>query len=254
MKHVKFRSHAICSLGRVSGGQGAEVGKNELESSVESSREINVYDGRNYLARSLSETSTAIEELNKVVSWIFFVLIVVLWLLLTGLATTKVLAFISSQLFLLVFVCGNACARAFEGIIFVFVMHPFDAGDRCLIDVVQLIVEEINIMATIFLMEDNEKIYYPNSVLATKTISNFNRSPDMNDSVEFAIDVSTSDESIAALEANMKAYLRSKPEHWCPSFNMRMKGLEDNNMKMVLSVTHTMNFRTTGREFVEDLS
>ena len=66
-------------------------------------------------------------------------------------------------------------------------------------------VEEMNILTTIFLRYDNEKIFYPNSVLATKPISNFNRSPEMRDSVEFAVDVSTSAESIAALKAKIKA-------------------------------------------------
>ena len=53
-------------------------------------------------------------------------------------------------------------------------------------------VEEMNILTTVFLRYDNEKIFYPNSVLLTKPISNFYRSPDMSDSVEFAVDVSTS--------------------------------------------------------------
>lgn len=55
-----------------------------------------------------------------------------------GYATTKVLVFISSQLLLLVFMIGNASKTAFEAIIFVFVMHPFDVGDRCVVDGVQV--------------------------------------------------------------------------------------------------------------------
>jgi len=69
----------------------------------------------------------------------------------------------------------------------------------------QMIVEEMNILTTIFLRYDNEKIFYPNSVLATKPISNFYRSPEMSDSVEFAVDVSTSIESIGALKSRLKA-------------------------------------------------
>lgn len=68
-----------------------------------------------------------------------------------------------------------------------------------------MVVEEMNILTTIFLRYNNEKIFYPNSVLATKPISNYNRSPEMRDSVEFAVDVSTSAESIAALKAKIKA-------------------------------------------------
>lgn len=70
-----------------------------------------------------------------------------------------------------------------------------------------MIVEEMNILTTIFLRYDNEKIAYPNSVLATKAISNFNRSPEMGDGVEFDVDVTTSAENIEALKAKIKAYV-----------------------------------------------
>lgn len=66
-------------------------------------------------------------------------------------------------------------------------------------------VEEMNILTTVFLRYDNEKIFYPNSVLATKPISNFYRSPEMSDSIEFSVDVSTSMETIGALKASVKA-------------------------------------------------
>ena len=68
-----------------------------------------------------------------------------------------------------------------------------------------MIVEEMNILTTIFLRYDNEKIFYPNSVLATKPISNFYRSPEMSDSIDFSVDFSTSIESIGALKARIKS-------------------------------------------------
>lgn len=68
-------------------------------------------------------------------------------------------------------------------------------------------VEKMNILTTVFLRHDNEKIFYPNSVLATKPISNFYRSPEMGDAVEFAIDVSTSIETFGALKARIKEYV-----------------------------------------------
>lgn len=72
-----------------------------------------------------------------------------------------------------------------------------------------MIVEEMNILTTTFLRYDNEKISYPNSVLATKAISNFNRSPGMGDGVEFDFDASTSAEKIEVLKAKIKAYVKS---------------------------------------------
>ncbi|GFY98500.1 mechanosensitive channel of small conductance-like 9 [Actinidia rufa] len=112
-----------------------------------------------------------------------------------------------------------------------------------------MVVEEMNILTTVFLRYDNEKIFYPNSVLATKPISNFYRSPEMSDAVEFAIDVSTSAQNIVDLKAKIKAYLEGKSQHWRPTHSVQVKDIEDvNKMKMALYVNHTMNFQNFGEK------
>ncbi|XWS26623.1 hypothetical protein CRYUN_Cryun26dG0046900 [Craigia yunnanensis] len=208
---------------------------------------VNVYLERKSLAHSLNDTKTAIEDLNKLISVVMLVVIIIVWLLMMGFLTTQILVFISSQLLLVAFMFGNTAKTVFEAIIFVFVMHPFDVGDRCVIDGIQMVVEEMNILTTVFLRYDNEKIFYPNSVLATKPISNFYRSPEMSDSVEFTVDVSTSVEQIGALKAKIKEYVESKPQHWRPGHSVQVKDIENvNKMKMGLYVTHTINFQNYG--------
>lgn len=61
-------------------------------------------------------------------------------------------------------------------------------------------VEEIHLLTTVFLKIDNEKIFYPNATLISKPISNFYRSPDMGDAVEFSIAFSTPAAKIATLK------------------------------------------------------
>lgn len=58
----------------------------------------------------------------------------------------------------------------------------------------------MNILNTVFLKLNNEKVYYPNSVLSTKPISNYYRSSDMGDNVEFSIDFMTPVEKIGHLK------------------------------------------------------
>lgn len=87
---------------------------------------------------TLDDTKTAVKKLHRVVNILVGILIVVIWLLILGIATSKLLIFISSQLVLVAFVFGNTCKTIFESIIFLFVIHPFDVGDRCEIDGVQV--------------------------------------------------------------------------------------------------------------------
>ncbi|KAK4779704.1 hypothetical protein SAY87_015818 [Trapa incisa] len=177
---------------------------------------VNAFRDRRALALSLDDTKTAVKKLHQIVNIIVRVLVLIVWLLILGLITGKFLVLISSQILLVVFMFGNSCKTAFECIIFLFVMHPFDVGDRCEIDGVEMIVEEMNILTTVFLRSDNLKIIYPNSQLAIKCIHNHRRSPDMGDFVEFFIHISTPPETIAAMKQRITSYIESKSEHWCP--------------------------------------
>ncbi|MCD7458639.1 hypothetical protein HAX54_038789 [Datura stramonium] len=210
---------------------------------------VKVYQGRRALSHALNDTKTAVKQLNKVVTCILVVIIIIIWLLLVGIATTKVLVFLSSQLVVAAFIFGNTCKTIFEAIIFVFVMHPFDVGDRCVIDGVQMTVEEMNILTTVFLRFDNEKIFYPNSVLAIKPISNFYRSPDMGDSFEFSVDYRTPVEKIGTLKEKIKKYLERTPQYWHANHSVVVKEIENmNKIKMALYFNHTMNFQNFGEK------
>ncbi|WOK93783.1 hypothetical protein Cni_G02484 [Canna indica] len=69
-----------------------------------------------------------------------------------------------------------------------------------------MVGEEMNILTMIFLMFDNQKIYYPNSVLATLPINNFYGSPNMGDAIDFCVDVSTPVQKIVVPFDNQKIY------------------------------------------------
>ncbi|KAI3868604.1 hypothetical protein MKX03_013114 [Papaver bracteatum] len=208
---------------------------------------VHAYIERRSLAHSLNDTKTAVQQLHKLASAIVSVVILVVFVLVMGLATSKVILLITSQLLLVGFMFQNTCKTIFEAIIFVFVMHPFDVGDRCKIDGVQMIVEEMNILTTVFLRFDKEKIYYPNSVLSTKPISNFYRSPDMLDAVDFTIDSSTSMDNINLLKKAIQAYIEGRPKYWTPSHSVIVKEiLTLDKLNMSLNVTHTMNHQNFG--------
>ncbi|KAI4312580.1 hypothetical protein MLD38_037386 [Melastoma candidum] len=211
---------------------------------------VHAYTERKALAHSLNDTKTAVQQLHKLASAIVFVVIVVMSLLVMGVATTKVIFVVTSQLLLVGFMFQNTCKTIFESIVFVFVMHPFDVGDRCVVEGVQMVVEEMNILTTVFLRYDMEKIYYPNSVLLTKPISNFRRSPEMSESINFSINVSTSIEKLNMLKKAIQTYLESKPKHWNPKHSLFVKEIEDiNKMSMSLCVQHTMNHQNVGERY-----
>ncbi|PPS05392.1 hypothetical protein GOBAR_AA15272 [Gossypium barbadense] len=212
---------------------------------------VNAFRERRALALTLNDTKTAVNKLHRMVNVLVGIIILVIWLLILEIASSKVLVFISSQLLLVAFIFGNTCKTIFEAIIFLFVMHPFDVGDRCEIDGIQMIVEEMNILTTVFLRYDNQKIIIPNSVLATKAIHNYYRSPDMLEIVEFCIHVKTPAEKIGLMKQRIMSYIEHKSDHWYQDTMIIFKELEElNRVRIAIWVTHRMNHQDMGERFI----
>nr|POF00655.1 mechanosensitive ion channel protein 8 [Quercus suber] len=212
---------------------------------------VKAFRERRALALSLTDTKTAVEELHTLLNILVAIVTLIIWLIILRVPITHFLVFISSQLLLVVFVFGNTCRTVFEAIIFLFVMHPFDVGDRCEVDGVQMVVDEMNILTTVFLRYDNQKIIYPNSILATKPIGNCHRSPDMGDAIDFCINISTPMEKVTSMKERITRYIESKNEHWQPGPMVIMRDVIDMNKLMMSAwLTHKMNYQDMGERWI----
>ena len=106
--------------------------------------QVNAFRERRALALTLNDTKTAVNKLHQMVNVVVAIIILIISLLILGIATKQYISYSSSQLLLVVFIFGNTCKNIFEAIIFLFVMHPFDVGDRCEIDGVQVQTVELS--------------------------------------------------------------------------------------------------------------
>ncbi|KAL2336373.1 hypothetical protein Fmac_010819 [Flemingia macrophylla] len=222
------------------------IGKSALKNWV-----VNAFRERRALALTLNDTKTAVNKLHRMLNFIVAIVILIIWLLILELATSKFLLFASSQIVVAAFVFGNTCKTIFEAIIFLFVMHPYDVGDRCEINGVQMVVEEMNILTTIFLKWDNHKVIIPNSVLATIPIYNYYKSPDMGDIIEFYVHISTPFEKITTMKHRIQTFMDNKKEHWYPSTLIVVRDFQYLNMiKMAIWPTQKINFQDMGERYV----
>ncbi|XP_059653901.1 mechanosensitive ion channel protein 6-like [Cornus florida] len=246
LMHFMKEDEALETLNLLGGSSRSEkISKSALKSWV-----VNAFRERRALALTLDDTKTAVNRLHHMVNVLVGIIIVIISLIILEIATSKMLVFVSSQVVVVAFVFGNTCKTIFEAVIFLFVMHPYDVGDRCEIDGVQMIVEEMNILTTIFLRFDNQKIIYPNSTLATKQIGNYYRSPDMGDSVEFCVHIVTPAEKIAIMKQRITSYIESKKDHWYASpLIVLMEFVELNQLKLAVWMRHRMNHQDMGEKW-----
>ncbi|XWS40238.1 hypothetical protein CRYUN_Cryun18bG0123100 [Craigia yunnanensis] len=211
---------------------------------------VNAYRERRALALTLNDTKTAVNKLHRMVNFVAGTIIAVIWLVMLEIASSRIIVLFSSQLVLAAFIFGNTCKTIFESIIFLFIIHPFDVGDRCEIDGVQFVVEEMNILTTVFLRYDNMKMIFPNSVLSTKPIGNFYRSPDMGDAIDFYIHIATPVEKVALMKQRIISYIENRKEHWCSAPMVILKEIDElYRIKMAVWLTHKMNYQDIGERW-----
>ncbi|KAL2940916.1 Mechanosensitive ion channel protein 9 [Bienertia sinuspersici] len=138
-----------------------------------------------FVANTLSSTKELVECLDRVMVALLIVGTTILWLLLTGLTTTEALIVIGSPIATFIIMFGDTSKTFFQGIVFVYLVHPFDVGDLCIIDDNMLEVVTIGVWKTTFSKVDTrEEVIYPNSDLASKTIINHKTEFDWNDNVD----------------------------------------------------------------------
>uniref|UniRef100_A0A803MLQ7 Mechanosensitive ion channel protein n=1 Tax=Chenopodium quinoa TaxID=63459 RepID=A0A803MLQ7_CHEQI len=212
---------------------------------------VNAFRERRALSLTLGDTKSAVNKLHKMVNVIVSIIIVIFGFIFLNIISSQSLLFLSSQVVVVAFVFGNTCKNIFESIVFLFVIHPFDVGDRCEIDGIQMVVEEINILTTVFLRFDNQKIVFPNYILLTKPINNYYRSPDMGDGIELCFHIATPAEKIAVIRQRITSYIENKKEHWYPGPMVILKDTDGLNMlRIAVWLQHRMNHQDMGERWV----
>ncbi|KAL9233651.1 hypothetical protein vseg_008618 [Gypsophila vaccaria] len=176
-----------------------------------------------FLANTLISENEVTKCLNQVISGVILGATFIMWLLITGLAKTNVLVLIASPLLAATFIFGDTCKSLFQGLVFVYIVHPFDVGDLCFVDNSLLEVKTIGVWSTTFskvrTTGKQQEVIYPNSILATKNVINYKTEFDWNDKLEFTL--SFPDEQTSKnLKGKIEEYLdRTKKDEFAPHFH-----------------------------------
>jgi small-conductance mechanosensitive channel len=115
--------------------------------------------------------------LSSVTYFQLFVYVIILFVGL-GIFNIDTTAFLTISISLwagTLFAIGGVVKNLIESIVFLFFTHPYDVGDRLIIDGETLNVKEFGLMSTTFTRWDGSEIYSPNIVLAASNIHNVKR-------------------------------------------------------------------------------
>ncbi|KAJ7279861.1 hypothetical protein O6H91_Y373800 [Diphasiastrum complanatum] len=102
---------------------------------------VNAFKERRALALTLCDNRTVVAKLHRVLDVVLAVTLFIVCLLIFGVNTSKLLVFFSTIFIPSVFVFGNTAKNTFEALIFLFIVHPYDVGDRISVEGQIMLVE-----------------------------------------------------------------------------------------------------------------
>jgi hypothetical protein len=195
-----------------------------------------MYKEKRDLALSVNDLTQALGNLNKIMTVFSVICAAMISFPLFGISVDALLPF-SSVLLAVSFIFGGYARVTFECIIFLFVVHPYDTGDRIFFDDgSNFIVEELNLLTTT-LGIDGRKFYVPNrnlklilEVMATRTIMNTRRSGDMIAIVDLKVPIYTPHEQMLIIKNRMLEFAKNNPKILMPECGMNIAEMGVTNM------------------------
>lgn len=204
------------------------------------------------IAASLKDLDSVIQKLDKVFLFIIIVISVIVFVSIFSSSTAAGLASASTSILGLAWVLQATAQEFLQSIIFVFVKHPFDVGDRVTIygntgstmtgD--DYYVTEISLLYTEFKKLQGHIVQAPNSVLNTLFILNQRRSNGLSDVIPLQFKFGTPGWMIEELKARMLDFCLANKRDYQPTIITEMTGVDQirsANMNMVF--IHKSNFQ-----------
>ncbi|PWW79266.1 hypothetical protein C7212DRAFT_272790 [Tuber magnatum] len=171
---------------------------------------------RKAITASLKDLDSVVSKLDGVFTFLVAVAVILVFLSLISKSTAGVLTSASSSVLALSWLFSATAQEFLASIIFVFVKHPFDVGDR--VDVYNtgagtvdtFFVKEIALMYTEFKKLEGHVVQAPNSLLNTLFILNMRRSGALAEAIPIVCKFGTSLEQIEELRERLLTFVKSE--------------------------------------------
>lgn len=206
---------------------------------------IRIYRDRKDLTRSMRDMSQATGKLDIILVVIALCIWAIVVMAVYGVNVGTQLTPLWSAFIAASFIFGNSAKDAFESIIFVFVTHPFDTGDRIFIGSENWVVNNVGLSVSTFLKWDGSVIYVKNSVLATQYIINCRRTGRTTEPVDLQISYKTESWKIQALKDHMRKWCNKFPKLYTKdSCDANINTFENlNRINMTFYFEHAKNWQ-----------
>lgn len=223
-----------------------DISQSEIKNTV-----MQVYKERRFLSRSMQDVNHAVGQLDAIFVIVCLVIVMFEAFAIFNVGIGKTLTTFYSLAIAFAFVFKESAANVFDSIIFIFVTHPFDTGDRIQIGEAVLVVKRMSLLSCLFTDSLNQDVYISNVILSATSILNMRRSGYQWEAITAQFDFNTPLEKLDAVEADMIHWLQTEPERlFVPSTAIVPQKIEYmRSLECTIGMTHADTWQDWGRRF-----
>ncbi|KAI0052559.1 hypothetical protein FA95DRAFT_1579888 [Auriscalpium vulgare] len=209
---------------------------------------LKMYKERRFLSRSMRDVGAALHTLDLILLFFAAVILFFISLSVFHVSVGDSLTSVYSIGIAASFIFKNSASNAFDAVMFLFVTHPYDTGDRCFIDEENLVVKKMGLFATVFTRVDGTETYYFNSQLFTKFITNVRRSDKTFENLTMQVAWRTPFSKLDALEKALNEWLSRDENRWfVPGTSITLQHVHfQRHLEITIGIGHNGNWQDWG--------
>ncbi|KAJ1036834.1 hypothetical protein NDA10_006128 [Ustilago hordei] len=199
-----------------------DVTKEELETAC-----IDIHRERLALQLSMRDVDSAVGRLDSIFMSVFILIAAIIIAAMLSVAFSTLVTSFGTLILGLSWLIGTTAQETLGAIIFLFIKHPYDVGDRVDIGDDQYIVKEMRLLTTVFKTTNGKNVMVSHNQLATKPIVNLRRSGAIEETFKFEVAYNTSFAQIEALRTKMVHWLEGEKRDFLPGLDINVIDFQD---------------------------
>lgn len=227
-------------------------GNGDISSSEMKRTIVNTYKERKFISKSLKDASHALGQLDTIFLCVAFIVLIFESFAIFNVSYEKSLTTFYTLAIGASFIFKESAQNVFDSIIFLLVTHPFDTGDRIVVDDAVMTVRKMSLLSSEFILWDNTQIFISNSLLSQMFITNLRRSGFQWESVTMQVAFDSPLESLDAVQADLIHWLQTEPERMFePSTAIVPQTIDfQRSITVTIGMTHRDNWQDWGGRWV----
>ncbi|KAG5651771.1 hypothetical protein H0H81_007524 [Sphagnurus paluster] len=184
------------------------------------------------IENSMRDLDSAVGRLDNILISVYFIVACVIIAVALEAQLVALVTGAGTLILGLSWLIGGSLQEVLTSIIFLFIKHPFDVGDRVVINKESYTVKEIRLLSTVFIDSNSTLVQAPNNILNAQ----------MSETFTFDVSYATTFEDLERLREKMLAFVKEERRDYQPAFDVVVKDFpEQEKMTLAADIKYKSN-------------